>query len=261
MIISEKLTVFIIRSPKSIYIFLLIFLMCNAASQGQSLNGLTGLLNIPSADMQEDGTFYAGVNYINQQTIHNFPGDPYDRYAWYFDITFLPFLEVNFRSTTFKVGNDSVEKYNVDRMASVRLRILRERKYWPAIVIGNHDLYTTVTGGGNQYFSAAFIVATKHIAAGKSDFGFTVGYGFNVHRNIQYDGIFGGISFSPSFYRQLNLIAEYDGNNYNLGFNILLFKHLFIFAMANDLRYFSGGIAYRVYLLNYYKKNKKKILK
>ena len=105
---------------------------------------------------------------------------------------------------------------------------------------------------------SAYIVATKHILVEKSEFGFTLGYGFNVHQHIQNKGIFGGISFSPSFLRQFNLIAEYDGKNYNLGGNILFFKHLFVFAMAHDFKYFSGGIAYRVYLLNYYKKNRQK---
>lgn len=225
-------------------------------ANGQSLNGLTGLLNIPSADMQEDGTFFAGVNYINQVTIQNYQGDPFDRYAWYFDITFLPFLEVNFRSTTLKNPEDHSKKYNVDRMASLKLRVLKERKYWPAIVIGAHDVYKLFPGNGNQFFTALYIVATKHLSVGKSDFSFTLGYGFNVHENIQYDGVFGGISYSPSFLRQMNIIAEYDGNTFNLGGNVLLFKHLYLFGMVQDFRYLSGGIAYRIYLLNYYKRNK-----
>ena len=81
---------------------------------------------------------------------------------------------------------------------------------------------------------------------------------FNFYKNVENAGIFGGLSFSPSFLRQLNVIGEYDGSNFNLGGNILFFKHLFVFAMAHDLQYFSGGIAYRVYLLNYYKKRRKK---
>lgn len=243
------------RYTKSVCVLLIILLTTCNEVQSQSLTGVTGLLNIPSADMQEDGTFFAGINYINQHAFRNFEREPYNRYAWYLDITFLPFLEINFRSTTYKISDD---KYNADRMASVKLRVLRERKYWPAIVIGGNDIYTPASGGGNQFFVSAYVVATKHIPVKKSDIGLTLGYGFKVHQHIQYDGFFGGISFSPSFLRQLNLIAEYDGNNYNLGGNILFFKHLLVFAMAHDLKYFSGGIAYRVYLLNYYKKNRKK---
>ena len=56
----------------------------------------------------------------------------------------------------------------------------------------------------------------------------------------------------------MTLIAEYDGQGFNLGGNILFFKHLFVYAMAQDVKYFSGGIAYRVYLLNRVKEKAKK---
>jgi hypothetical protein len=78
-----------------------------------------------------------------------------------------------------------------------------------------------------------------------------------VFRNNQFEGIFGGASFSPSFLRQMRILAVYDSENINLGADILFFKHLFVYAMISDFHYFSGGFAYKVYLLNNVKKKKK----
>ena len=233
------------------------FILLSAFAQSQSLLGTTGWLNIPSAEMQEDGTFYIGGSYINSEFIDAYGTGKYDCLTYYADITFLPFLEVSFGNT--RLLNFPGETYTVDRRFSFRFRALRERKYIPAIVIGAHDLYTSIPSESktNQYFSSIYIVATKHIPVKKSEFGVTIGYGFDVFQNNQFIGFFGGVSFSPGFYRPLKFIAEYDGKGFNLGGNVLLFKHLFVYAMLQDVQYFSGGLAYRVYLLNNVKKKRK----
>jgi len=235
----------------------LIFVMSINTSVGQTLLGTTGWLNIPTADMQEDGTFYLGGSFIDSHYIDNYGTGQYNCLTYYFDVTFLPFLEINFGNT--RLLNYPGDHYTVDRRFSFRLRALKERKYVPAIVIGAHDVYTTIQSGAdvNQYFNSIYIVATKHIPVKRSEFGFTLGYGFDFFNSNQFIGFFGGISFSPSFLRQLNLIVEYDGTAFNLGGNILFFKHLFVYAMVQDIKYFSGGFAYRIYLLNNIKKKRK----
>lgn len=236
---------------------LVLLMSISVASNAQSLLGTTGWLNIPTAEMQEDGTFYLGGSYIDGNYIESYGGGEYNAIAYYLNLTFLPFLEVNFGSTHLLnlPGGDNT----VDRNISLRLRAVRERKFVPAIVIGAHDLYSSISKEKktNQYFSSLYIVATKHIPVKRSEFGITLGYGFDAFRNSQYEGLFGGISFSPSFLRQLNVIAEYDTKGINLGANMLFFKHLFIYAMVYDLNSLSGGIAYRVYLLNNMKKKRK----
>lgn len=239
-------------------IILLILLICITGARAQSLMGTTGWLNIPTADMQEDGTFFLGGSYLNGNYIKTYGGGDYNALTYYLNITFLPFMEVSF-------GNTHLLNYNegnatVDRRFSFRLRAIRERKFVPAIVIGAHDVYSSISkeANTNQYFSSLYIVATKNIQVKRSEIGLTLGYGFNAFRNNQFVGIFGGVSFSPSFLRQLTLIAEYDAESFNLGGNVLFFKHLFVYAMVKDIKYFSGGIAYRVYLLNKLKTNRKK---
>lgn len=240
-----------------IFFAILAFLFYINTSVGQTLFGTTGWLNIPSADMQEDGTFYLGGSFINSNYIDNYGSGDYACLTYYFDITFLPFLEVSFGNT--RLLDYQGDNYTVDRRFSFRVRPLKERKYIPAIVIGAHDVYTSIQAGAdvNQYFNSIYIVATKHIPVKRSEFGVTLGYGFDFFNSNQFIGLFGGVSFSPSFLRQMTLIAEYDGQGFNLGGNMLFFKHLFIYAMVHDLKHFSGGLSYRVYLLNKLKKNRK----
>ena len=230
-------------------IIFIAFLNFTGAS-AQSLMGTSGWLDIPTADMQEDGTFILGGSYINKNYIEAYGGGDYDAATYYFNLSFLPFMEVNFGNT--RLLNYDKGKSTVDRRFSIRIRAFRERTYLPAIVVGVHDVFTSVSKEAqtNQYFSSMYIVATKYIPVKKSAFGITLGYGFDVFRNNQYLGFFGGVSFSPSFLRQMKIIAEYEGNSFNLGGNILFFRHLFVYTMLQDFKYFSGGIAYRVYLLN-----------
>ncbi|RKZ82268.1 MAG: hypothetical protein DRQ39_10915 [Gammaproteobacteria bacterium] len=236
---------------------ILILFLSVAATQAQSLLGTNGWLNIPTAEMQEDGTFYFGGSFIDKNILEDYGSGEYNVFTYYFDLTFLPFLEIGFGNT--RLLDYPYDRYTVDRRFSFRFRPLRERKYVPAIVIGAHDIYTSIANSAesNQYFSSVYIVATKHIPVKKSEFGFTLGYGFNVFRVNQFVGLFGGVSFSPGFYRPLKFIAEYDGKTINLGASVLLFKHLFVYAMLSDFKYFSGGLAYRVYLLNNFKKKRK----
>ena len=56
---------------KRFFIFTcLIFLIC-AKSAAQYTTGVTGLLHMPSAEMQEDGTFMIGGNYMNKKNLPN----------------------------------------------------------------------------------------------------------------------------------------------------------------------------------------------
>jgi hypothetical protein len=226
-------------------------------SEAQTLLGTTGYLNIPSADMQEDGTFYFGGSYLNKAYIENYKGGEYDALTYYFDLTFLPFLEINFAST--RVLNFPGERTTVDRRISGRLRLVRERKYVPAIVIGVHDLFTSIPRetGTNQHFSSLYIVVSKNIPVKGSEFGVTLGYGVNAFENNQFLGLFGGVAFSPGFYRPMKFIAEYDGKGFNVGLNAMFFRHLFAYFMLHDFQHPSGGIAYHVYLLNKAKKKRK----
>ena len=228
---------------KLILLVLLIFPITFSGSFAQSLTGITGLLNAPSAEMQKDGTFYAGANYLNRNYVNAYGKGQYNCLIYYFDMTFLPFLEINFRNTRMLGNTDS--SHTVDRMFSVKLRVLKERKYWPSIVIGANDILTQALRG-NQYFGALYIVGSKNFLIRKNGLGFTFGYAYPVFRNNQFAGFFGGVSFSPSFLRQLTVMAEYDSKSFNIGGSVLFFRHLYVFALLQGMKCVSGGITFRV---------------
>ena len=223
-----------------------IFLIClSNGLTGQSLTGMTGLLNAPSANMLKDGTFYMGANYLNRNYVFNYGYGQYNCLIYYFDLTFLPFLEVNFRNTRQLDNPD--HSHTVDRMFSGKIRVLKERKYWPSIALGGNDVLTSASEG-NQYFSAAYAVVSKNIEIKKNNIGVTLGYAYplSYFRHTQFSGIFGGISFSPFFFRQFTFMAEYDSKYFNIGCSLFLFKHLYMFALLQGMESFSGGVAVRV---------------
>jgi hypothetical protein len=242
---------------RSILLTFLLFSVLISGSEAQSLTGVTGLLNAPSANMQKDGTFFMGANYLNRNYIYDLANGKYNCLIYYFDLTFLPFLEINFRNTRELDNPD--HSHTVDRMLSAKLRVLKERKYWPSIVLGANDILTTALGE-NQNFGALYAVATKNITVRKNEIGVTLGYAVHLSyfRHEQFTGIFGGVSFSPSFLRQLTLMAEYDSRNFNVGGSVLFFKHLYLFALLQGMESVSGGAALKISVFSGFKSKTKK---
>ena len=220
----------------------MLFLLLPAISTAQTLTATTGLLNIPSADMQADGTFIMGTNYLPEI---NQPAWGYNTGNYYFNLTFLPFLEVAYKCTLIKTP--STGRYTQeDRSINLRMQLIKERDYFPSILIGVHDIYTHTTN--SQYFGASYIVLTKHIEINTNILGITSGYGAKLLRNNEFVGLFGGITFTPAVIKPITFMGEYDSVGINLGGSFLVFKHLYLFSMAQRLKYFSGGIAYRIKL-------------
>lgn len=213
--------------------------------KAQESSGTTGLLNIPTAEMQKDGTFRLGANYLPE----NFtPGTfSYNTANYYLNLTFLPFLEITYKCTLHETS--STGKYTQqDRSFGLRMRLWKEKKYLPAFVIGGRDIYSDVNDGGHQYFSNKYVVATKSIHWNKNRMSLSLGSGIEEFSEMGLDKVFAGISFSPGFYRPLKLMADYDSNAFNIGGSALLFKHLSLYAFVNDFENIVGGFAYKVYL-------------
>jgi len=213
--------------------------------KGQVSSGSTGLLNIPSAEMQTDGTFLFGTNYLSEEfTPEKFS---YNTGNYFLNVTFLPFLEVTYRCTLFKTIETG--KYTQqDRTFTVRMRLLKERKYLPSLVLGGNDLYSEESDGRDQYLGSLYAVATKNIETRFFSLGLSFGRGFKAYNGGQMDGFFGGISISPNRIKELSFMAEYDSKKVNVGASVLLFKHLYLHSFLYDCKYPVGGLAYKIYL-------------
>lgn len=212
----------------------------------QTVNGQIGNINRPTGIMNNDGSFFIGSLYNNKHYIDYYGQGKYNCLAYYFDLTFLPFLEVNFRNT--RLLNRPGRNSTVDRMISLRLSLLKEKKHVPAIVIGGNDIYTS-SGKGNQYFSALYAVASKSFEFTDHKFITSLGYGFDVFKNDPLTGVFGSIEYWPNFLKIPGLVIEYDTKRINYGLNAIFFDHLYVFVFTNNsIAHLSGGIAYKVFL-------------
>ena len=222
--------------------------------------GTTGLLHAPSAEMQRDKTVMIGGNFLNKELTP--PTWYYHTYNYFLNVTIFPWMEVAYTCTLFKAEALGLGPYgytgftNQDRYFSLRLRALKEgqfRKYMPAVVVGTSDPFTSsgdeiASTEGNGYYSRFYIAATKHIPIGKEEIGVHLSYLYNERREYKLNGIALGVTYNPSFHPQLRVIAEYDSKDFALGATYLLFKHLHIQFEMQKMKYFSGGLTYKINL-------------
>ena len=225
---------------------LLLLLGCSMGVQAQYSMGNTGLLNIPTADMQETGTFMGGGNYLpNGMTPFNFNTGNY-----FVNITFLSFLELSYRCTLQKAKRyDGQEGYfHQDRSMTARVRPLKEGKFHPSLLLGVDDPFKNT---GINYFATVYGALTKGFSIAKGDrLALTAGYYFPLSDHSIKDGPFGGISYSPAFCREMTVMAEYDSEGFNVGAAARLWRHLSIHVFTREFNSISGGIRYECRLLH-----------
>lgn len=193
--------------------------------------GGAGLLQMPSARMQEAGELGFGITRVEPYSRYNFTAQPF---AW---------LEATFRYTSISnrrygpvplSGNQS----NKDKSFDVKFRLLEESHWLPEAALGIRDM------GGTGLFSGEYLVASKR--AGNLDFTLGLGFGYVGARgnlgnplggfSSRFDtrplpkvgeggklgmdawfrgpaALFGGVEYQTPW-QPLRLKLEYDGNNY-----------------------------------------------
>jgi len=179
--------------------------------------GQTGLINMPDARIDEEGTLRFGVSYMQ----------PYG--ALWSSVSFFSWLEMSARYTSI----DNVEGFPgrpdadygdyKDKAFDAKVRLLKESRYLPQITIGVQDFF------GTQVFKSQFITLNKQFG----EFDLTLGYG-----DDRIDGVFGGIRYSPNALKGWSFLAEHDANDYQNDFKSEL-------SGANNRGKFSLGVNYR----------------
>lgn len=148
---------------KKYFAVLTVFIFCSSILKATQTDdpysllndfGTVGLIDIPSARMQPDASFWA---MFSMQ-------DVMDTYSLSFQA--LPFLETSFRYHIHSPREGRL--FFFDRSYGVKLRLLKERKYIPNLAIGFQD----VVGTGVN--SAEYLVASKKINC----FDLTLGMGW-----------------------------------------------------------------------------------
>lgn len=228
--------------------------------------GTTGLLHMPSAEMQKDKTVMIGGNFLNKE---NVPATwwGHNTYNYFLNVTILPCLEIAYVCTLVKgkEGNYWPESTwgkftNQDRYFSVKLRAIKEgqfSKYMPAVVLGANDALTTSSlsstgAASNGFFSRFYVVASKHEELkGLGEVGLHLAYLYNrkEKKELPYNGVAVGASFKPEFHKDLKLIVEYDNISVNGGFLYSIWKdRLNVLFEMQKFKYPTAGVVFKVHL-------------
>ena len=132
-----------------------------AAPPRPSLNlyGVTGLIDMPSAESQPDAQVSASYSQFGETSRRNFT------------FQLLPRVSATLRYSTIRNwGNSEDAGYNLfDRSIDVQVQLLKEKGWQPSLAVGFRDLM------GTGVYSGEYLVATKTIAR---DFTVTGGLGW-----------------------------------------------------------------------------------
>lgn len=254
---------------KRIIGFILLYL-CTASIKAQFTYGTTGLLHMPTADMQKDKTFMAGGGYLDK---HATPDRwSYNTWNYYINITFFPWLEVAYTCTIFDEMRGSVHMINQDRNFSGRLRLWKEgwwKEWTPQIVVGGNDvLHGSDKGGqigavegvserGNTFYQRYYAVVTKHIHR-YGEWGIHAAYVYGKRIGHKFNGVAVGVDYQFALKGEelwqkavngLNLMAEYDSKFVNIGAKYTVWKdHINIITELRECKYPSVGVYFKVHL-------------
>lgn len=266
----------------------ILFPLFYISAQAQSFWGSTGLLHMPTGDMQKDKTVLLGANMLNKNQLSNYWKDfpeynPYT-YNYYLNITMFPWLEIYYTCTLVKgIHNHPYwpsstwgKFVNQDRAFGGRIRIMKESwltSWMPQIVLGADDPGShSFNGGGeidfgggnakNHNFSTRFyLAATRHF-----DF---KNYGkMGVHCALvagramymeHYTGVALGVDYSTALpedgsligrlLNKMKFMAEYDARTINVGATAEAWRDRLQFtAELNNGKFFNAGIQYKIHL-------------
>jgi hypothetical protein len=182
----------------------------------------TGLINMPDARFNPDGTLRFGTTYAK----------PYLDFSA--NATLLPWLETNLAVTqisgvagfpTDTAGFGGAYGSYKDKNSGFKVRLLAERGWWPSVAVGAQDTF------GTGLFPRQYAVATK--TAGDAQL--TLGYGRQL-----IDGAFGGIRYSPAWLGNWSFVAEYDASDYKN------FPFAEQSGVSERTRGISGAVEYRL---------------
>lgn len=255
---------------KKILIIIGLFFSCKI-SYAQLTDGTTGLLHIPTAEVQNDGIAMIGGNFLNK---HNLPSNwwwGYNTYNYYINITFFERIEIAYICTLVQGKPNNGYHWpehtwgkfvNQDRHFAGKIQLVKEGEWWkhmPAIAIGVSDPTTgsgtdysdlAVSGNGNGFFNRWFAAVSKHFhIKNAGELGVHATYLYNKRTDYPLNGVALGVNFRPNFHKNLNIIVEHDTKTLNVGAIYSLWADHFNFLFElQEGKYVSAGLVYKVNL-------------
>ena len=185
-------------------------------------------------------------------------GEKYNSWTNYLTVQPFSWIELGYGYTLEKFHkNDNPKRevgfYSKDRYFSARIQPVREDRWWPSIVFGGQDVIGSGDKGastGSDKYRNYYIAMTKHTDVYGQLVGVHLAYRhWKREYNEKWNGVVGGLTVQPSFYKPLRVIGEYDGDGVNVGTDCTLFRYVMLQASLQKFKYFSGGLCLRVPLV------------
>ena len=251
-------------------------LLSTAPAWAQFTDGSTGLLQMPTAEMQADGTFMVTTNFLNKHSLST-SGWGYDTFQYGISISFWGRLEIGYVCTIFNdywkgsQTREGVWMINQDRHFVGRVMLLREgelgNNWVPSLVVGVSDP-TTGSGGGeyisgtgrvegstNGYFNRYYVVFTKHFDTSWGLIGTHAGYQFNRRSDYPINRPCVGVDWTPvwiqnkGIFDNVKFILEYDSRTVNMGLLASIWdNHFEAMLELQDFQWVNFGLRYRLKL-------------
>ena len=226
------------------HLIMILFASVWGSAKAQTVIGTSGMMNVPTADMRAAGTFDGGASFIQKDLLYK---KSYNTFLYYVDFTPFSWMEITLRETLLKTRKSKQDSrrgfYQQDRSTSLRLRPLKEGKYWPAVVVAANDIYSD--HGGSRYASF-YGVASKHFPLSSvGTVEATAGYAYKHKGGTTYDGVFGGLAFSPAFFPDMRVMGEYDTDGCNFGVSAFLLNHLNVTCFTREFKGFNATVSYQ----------------
>jgi hypothetical protein len=170
-----------------------------------SMQGYTGLINTPNAQVMDEGDIALSFNnqFDNHLRGYDDSRDRNDAQDYVFGVGFLPNFELQGRVK-------EQHGYIRDLSANVKYQLPQFYEYFPSIAIGVQDLGSEANNYENYY-----IVADKSYSFLRA----SIGYGYsNNSRAPRMDGVFGGLEARIAPW--ISVLGEYDGEEGHAGLRL-----------------------------------------
>ena len=237
-------------------------LCCALSAAAQQYTGMQGLIHVPSADMDTVIVAHIGAHYMDQHMVPDglvVDDEKFNTWTNYLTIQPFRWIEIGYGYTLWKFHKDrnkskEIGFYAKDRYFSLRIQPIREGKWWPSVVIGANDVVGIKDDGSSSsnFYKNIYVAASKHVELGGQRIGAHVAYRkWKRDYNKKWDGVVGGLTIQPSFYRPLRLIGEYDGDGVNIGADCTLFRYIMLQASLQQCKYPCAGLSLRIPLTRF----------
>ncbi len=173
---------------------------CESFHNALSLQGFTGLLNTPNAEVTAEGRFYS---LYSRQKESQWRSLTSREESYIFSVGLFSFAELGGRLT----DAPGVSVRDLSANFKIKMPFIPQRYYLPDIAFGMQDV-----GGGLKKLSTKYLVATEELWR----FRLSLGYGAGPDR---MKGLFGGAEFKA--FDWLYLIGENDTKETNVGIRVV----------------------------------------